>query len=258
MDDADRPLPIDRIDTPSGAVLYHLGPSLDQGKRPSVFYFALSGEESLLLDPFNQPAVALADAGIRVFSVDIPYHGSSYAATQAMRYWAEELGNNNDFLSPFFDQVCGVIDFALDNEWIDPHALGTIGLSRGGFIATHVAARHHDVKYVVGFAPMTQFGLMDEFHERQLTTVAEKLALTHIADKLIGRQVRYYIGNRDQRVGTDACYHFVRALVEANFSQGKRSPPVDLIITPSIGHKGHGTSPETFASGADFMVSVIA
>ena len=77
--------------------------------------------------------------------------------------------------------------------------------------------------------------------------------LTHLAEKICNRNVRCYIGNRDMRVGTGACFEFISTLSDTAFEQKISSSPIELIIGPSIGHKGHGTSPEVFRQGAAWM-----
>lgn len=88
-----------------------------------------------------------------------------------------------------------------------------------------------------------------------------KAPLTHFLDfklkslipHLIGKKLRFYIGNHDTRVGTANCFQFIEALAEASFQNRISSSDVELIIGPSIGHQGHGTSKEIFTKGADWM-----
>ncbi len=58
---------IDVIQLTDTIEVAHIGPSLDKGRLPAVMYFSISGEDSIGLDPFNQPALFLAENGIRVF-----------------------------------------------------------------------------------------------------------------------------------------------------------------------------------------------
>ena len=46
-----------KITTASNLEVYFTGPPIEEGPRPALFYFALSGHQSLTLDPFNQPGV---------------------------------------------------------------------------------------------------------------------------------------------------------------------------------------------------------
>ncbi|MEK7340133.1 MAG: hypothetical protein AABZ92_05425, partial [Verrucomicrobiota bacterium] len=58
-----------QLNLASDIQLEYLGPSVDLGPLPAVFYFALSARDSLLLDPFNQPAVYLSQFPLRIFSI---------------------------------------------------------------------------------------------------------------------------------------------------------------------------------------------
>ena len=170
-----------------------------------------------------------------------------------MHHWANaDSIHHSSFISDFLDLCQHHIQFLIDQGLIDPHRLAIAGLSRGGFIATHLAARDPHIKVILGFAPLTDPKPLEE-----LKTSAEKsferISLTTLADRLIHKRLRFYMGNRDHRVGTDACYHFIRHLTETAFNQGVRSPSAELIIYPSIGHKGHGTPPSIFQDGAEWI-----
>lgn len=238
-----------------GCPIYHVGPALSDGPLPALFYFALSGEESLILDPYNQPIAHLIDAPIRKISFTLPFHGEGYVNSQTMHLWAEELNNNPSFLSVFYHKVLGAIEYLVEREIIDPNKMAVAGLSRGGFIATHIAALEPRIHTILGFAPLTSFDRMSEFKDIEMPEHIKKLALINLVDQLVCKEVRFYVGNRDLRVGTGACFSFIEALTEASAQKGVRSAPVSLFIYPSIGHKGHGTPPHIFADGAEWAKS---
>ena len=129
-----------KIDTPSGLDLYWRGPSLDHGRLPGVFYFALSGEDSLFLDPFNQPAVFLEPFPVRVYSSTLPSHGSGLRNSDAMGRWAQDLENGHDLLTEFIHKSIANIDFLIAQGLLDRDKIAVSGLSRGGFLALHLAA----------------------------------------------------------------------------------------------------------------------
>ena len=52
----------DIINGPNSISIYHVGPPLELGPLPTFFYFALSGEESLTLNPYNQPVSFLRNS----------------------------------------------------------------------------------------------------------------------------------------------------------------------------------------------------
>lgn len=236
------------IETSSNLPIVWTGPDLSKGPLPAFFYFALSGEDSLHLDPYNQPVQFLKGSPIRCFSFSIPFHGPGYDNNQSMDLWKKEFEQNSSFLEQFFQKCLVNIDYLINQNLIDITKIAVGGLSRGGFIATHLAARDSRIKYVLGYAPMTRLRVLEE-----LQGTGHGWDLIDLTDKLTHVHLRYYIGNRDLRVGTDACFDFIQALTESMFQQGQRSPPVEMVIAQSVGFKGHGTLPPTFRDGIDWL-----
>lgn len=243
------------IRSPSGLPIYYKGPPLEEGKLPAFFYFALSAEESLGLDPFNQPVVSLSNLPIRIFSFTIPEHGKGLKNTEAMKRWSDAIKKGQDPLTPFFQQCRENIEFLIRHDIIDDQMLAAGGLSRGGFIALHLASQIPQLGAVLGFSPLTTTHTIEEFHQLKKNPILQSYEIN--CSSLIGKKVRFYIGNRDTRVSTDACYQFIRGLTEANYNQKIRSPEVELVISPSIGHKGHGTPPGIFEAGAKWIASLL-
>ena len=240
---------------PSCAPFSFVGPSLAEGALPALFYFALSAEESLHTDPFNQPVKALATLPLRIFSLDLPWHGKDLPATEALKGWAEELEKKNTFFDTFLYQVVQGIEDLRSNRILIPEKTALCGLSRGAFVATHVAAHIPWIPFLLGFAPLTKLSQAKEFHHTKHTSTIESLNLIHLLERLAEKTVRFYIGNHDTRVGTAECFHFIHALTEAAYAKKIRSPQIELFLKPSIGHQGHGTSPEVFQEGALWLAS---
>lgn len=230
--------------------VYHVGPPLDLGPLPTLFYFALSGTDSLMLDPFNQPIQCLQGEKIRIFSMTLPAHEQGLSPTAAMGVWAEEMSRGIDRVTPFLNSAEQAVHGALKEGWIDPHRMGAAGLSRGAFIAAHLAAREPRFRSLLGFAPMTRLSSIKEFAFLQENRIAQSLDLERLAPLLADRHVRLYIGNEDTRVSTQSCFDFAMSLVRAKKS---RTAHVELFIKPSIGQMGHGTAPEIFQEGARWM-----
>lgn len=224
-----------------------LGPPLEQGPLPAVFYFALSAKDSLHLDPFNQPAKFLSDYPLRVFSLTLPGH--HLPPTEALNDWAKEIGKGRDVIAEFVEEAVSVIEDLIAKNVIAKGKCAAMGLSRGGFIACHVAAKTEQISTILGFAPLTRLDYAKEFEGMNVSS----FNLVHLVDALAGRTVRFYIGNRDMRVGTSNCFHFISALTDAAYSKKNRSLPIELIVGPSIGHQGHGTAPHVFKNGADWL-----
>jgi hypothetical protein len=220
---------------------------------PTVFYFTLSKEASLSIDPFNQFTNYLSLYGIRVISFDLPFHTDLNSFHKAIDQWSEHLLNGHDILTPFFEKVSQSIDELIEKKLIDKEYLAVAGLSRGAFVACHIAAINPHISTILGFAPLTCLGYIKEFHN----TSFNSLDLTSIIPKLIGKQLRFYIGNQDLRVGTEKCFEFVFDLAKANREAKIRPNEVELFIELSQGHQGHGTLPPTFEKGALWLQNII-
>jgi hypothetical protein len=231
----------------------YIGPKLEAGPLPALFYFSLSAEDSLLLDPFNQPVTYLSQLPMRIFSLTLPGHENQLPPTQALDVWAREILQGNNVIAKCIDQIKTAVEaLAAQNAFLE-NRLAVAGLSRGAFIATHAAAVIPQFQWILGFAPLTTLVLAKEFEKCAEHPVVQSLALNNLIDKLLEKKVRFYIGNVDTRVGTRACFDFIEKLAETSFEKSVRSPPVELFIRPSIGRDGHGTSKEIFHEGAHWI-----
>ena len=240
------------IFTSTGTAIYYQGPDLREGPLPAVIFLALSAEASLYVDSFNQTAVRLAKQGVRVFSWDLPFHHKQADPKEAIYQWAVEFARDPHFLSRFIETSQRHIDELIAQQLIIPSKLAIAGLSRGAFIATHLAAQDSRLEIVLGFAPLTQPQLIDP----SITTSAssyEQVSLITLAEHLIHKRIRFYIGNHDTRVGTEACFNFIQTVTQQAIAKGVRSPQTELIIYPCIGYKGHGTPPNIFYEGSHWI-----
>jgi pimeloyl-ACP methyl ester carboxylesterase len=238
--------------TPQGDLIYYQGAPLEEGPKPAIIYFAASGEASLGLDPFNQPLLNWQNPNMRTFSWDLPHHGPSDSFKDGMRQWALAFQKDPLFLTHFMTHCHHQLAALIKNQWIDPQHVAVAGLSRGAFIATHFATWEDSISTILGFAPLTQPRPVEEFGISSSLQV-DALDLTSVASSLINKRLRFYIGNHDTRVGTDACYQFIRHLTHLAIEQGIRSPAIELMIYPSIGYKGHGTPSTIFKEGAQWL-----
>lgn len=232
----------------------YIGPPLEQGPLPAVFYFALSAEDSLHLAPFNQPALSLLPFNTRVFSITLPGH-DGLPAKEAMHYWADYLRKGHNIIEEFIAQAHSIIKTLIEKNIVQKDKLAVMGLSRGVFIACHLAAVIPAVSTILGFAPLTNLSAIKEFSEPP--SMLDALNLNNLAGALANRKVRFYIGNHDTRVGTKHCFDFFSNLVQKAVEKKIRPIPMELIIKPSIGHEGHGTSPEIFQEGANWLGKIM-
>ncbi|MDN3507973.1 MAG: alpha/beta hydrolase [Simkaniaceae bacterium] len=226
-----------------------LGPPLSEGKLPAILYLSLSDTDSLYLDPFNQFPKFLESNERRIFSFMIPGHEPGRKKEAAIKYWASEFAAGRDPITPFIEEALETIDDLLATSC---SSIAIAGLSRGAFLATHIAARHNKIDTILGFAPLISLPNAKELKD---LTCLDHLCLERHLDTLCKKKIRYTIGNRDLRVGTKCVFDFVTTLVETAYNHRVRSPPIELLITASIGLHGHGTPPETFKQGAEWIVN---
>lgn len=238
---------LQQLDLTPAIQLEYLGPHVDLGPLPAVFYFALSAKDSLALDPYNQPAVYLSAFPLRIFSMTLPYHEEGLPASKGLKQWATAMREGEDLIGNYLEKIQTAIHLLLNQERILPHKIATMGLSRGAFIAAHVAAKNPKIPYWLGFAPLTKLSYLEDF------SGLLHWDLTHIIPSLSNKKVRCYIGNRDARVGTRNCFDLIESLAEASYKKRHLSPPIELLISPSIGYQGHGTTKETFHHGAKWI-----
>jgi len=237
---------------PSFEIAY-TGPDLSAGPLPALFYFALSAQDSLGLDPFNQPVAYLSSLPMRIFSMTLPGHENQLPPTEALYVWAQGMSRGNNIIADFVQKVKTAVEMLGEQGVLIPERIAVAGLSRGAFIAAHAAAIIPQLKWMLGFAPLTQLAFAKEFHELRDAPTVKSLTLEHLAPDLIDRRIRFYIGNLDTRVSTRRCFDFVEKLAQTAFEAKIRSPEIELIIGPSIGRDGHGTSKEVFHDGAQWI-----
>ena len=240
-----------KIKTPDAFEFSFIGPELDQGKLPAFFYLSLSGDESLSLHPYNQPAAYFQNLPCRIFSFTLPGHGDGFDKFVAMEYWAKQIASEPYFLDHFFELSAQAIRWLIEEEYISPGKIAIGGLSRGAFAATHIATKVPQITALVGYAPLTCLGHLSSFNPYlDYSNVAKRLPtlnLSTLVPKLSHlKALSFYSGTHDTLVGTNHCIDFVRALANAKMN-------VELLLYPSIGHGGHGTPPHIFQKGAKWV-----
>ncbi len=231
--------------------LFYIGRDLAldlEENLPCIIYLALSAEESLSKTPFNQPVNFFLSHSVRVFSVDLPFHGNDLLATEGMKKWADEFSTGNNILASFLNDL--ETSLKLLFKAIAPSKIAIMGLSRGGFLASHIAARMPEISSLLCYAPLTQISQCLEFTHLKDSSLIQSLNISALTADLYQKKIKVYIGNRDLRVGTDLCYTWLNTLIDEAFLHGIRSPQIELVLKPSIGYLGHGTSKETFEEGA--------
>jgi len=246
------------VDLGHGVKFSYIGPSLEEGPLPAVVYLALSDSDSLTVDPYNQFPLFLSSHGIRVFTLMIPGHEHPRKPETAIAYWAERTALGDSLIMDFITGAVSAIEALLRQPWMIPEKIAIAGLSRGGYLASHIAARTPHIKTVLGFAPLTDLSKSEDFAHIKEHPLVDALSLDHVLDRLCHKRIRYYIGNRDTRVGTERCFSLVHKLADLAYEQRVRVPPIELIIAPSIGYMGHGTAKHTFQAGAEWILSIFS
>ncbi len=244
---------ISHLKTSNGLLFSLIGPSLDKGPLSTLFYFALSAHENFSIDPYNQIVKYFKTDHVRILTLDLPGHGKGLASEKALTLWAKKMAEGEDILTPFFEKVKKGIDELCEDNLIERGKLGVIGLSRGAFIACHIAAICPQIEYILGFAPLTSLSYAREFKSKDVCSFnLETLFLF-----LYRKKIRFYIGNQDTRVGTDHCFNWIYQLAKFAKQHHIYSPPFELIMSPSIGYLGHGTPPYIFKAGATWIKQIM-
>ncbi len=245
---------IQKIENEDHLKIAYLGPDISLGPKPAIFYFALSEKDSLHLSPFNHPAKFILEQNpdCRIFSITLPGHEEGLAKENAISYWAQKLQSNDDILTDFFQKASTAINNMIKSGQLISDKTAFMGLSRGVFIAAHIAAMMPNIKIVLGFAPLTELTAAKEFETMQSEQL-HKLNLSNLVPKLYDKTIRFYIGNNDTRVSTSKCFHLIESLAKYASENRLRTSLIELHITPSIGYMGHGTSDKTFLDGSTWI-----
>jgi len=248
-------MPLETLFLSDDSSLSFVGPSLDEGPLPSLFYFALSARDSLSLGPINHIVSLLSLYPLRIFSLDLPGHAPGDDPRDGMDHWANLLQRGEEFISAFSSRVEKALNFLFHRRCLIEGKVGVGGLSRGAFLAVHLGARLSLLNPILCFAPLTKLDQTPSMTHRGVVQEALKLNLENLPSSLLSQTLRLYIGNRDTLVGTMNCFHFFHALVETKFHAGHRSPEVEMILFPSVGNQGHGTPKSIFEEGAAWMAT---
>lgn len=151
--------------------------------------------------------------------------------------WADVYSSGGDLLTSYIRRVNDTIEKLIQDRVVASEQVYVAGLSRGGLIAALLAAKSTHVKAVLGFAPVTVLADLPEFSEALKLDgrVKERLHRAsllndHVLQALVGKPVRFYMGNFDRRVGTRNAFEVVHRLAEMAGSKRVRSPPHEFVM----------------------------
>lgn len=223
----------------------------EKGAAPAPTLFVLASEiEVTLVGPdFNKVGRFLAPHGWLCVALDVSCHGqdSKPGEPTGLAGWRARMEKGDNFVVSFAKQVSEVLDHLIAEGYTDKSRVALCGTSRGGFMALHCAALEPRFRAVAAFAPVTDLLKVTEFSGLEKNELANNLKLVNVADKLAGRPVWICIGNNDERVSTDECIAFSRAVTKSAISK-KLPAAIEIHVMPSIGHSIHQTAHEEAAA----------
>ena len=236
--------------TEHGVRLGILDPAEDP-KRPTpvVFNFATSLEQSLDKG-FNETALQLVAQGWRAISLDLPAHGRDMSPDEPLdrlMVWRQRIQAGQPFIDPFVARMRSVVDDLIAARIADPDRIAAVGISRGGFLALHAAARIPQLKAVMAFFPVTDLLALEQFKGTETDPQMTNLNLTRQAAALRSTPIWITIGTQDPVVSTTACLQFALSVY------GQPGPPakLELHVVPSEPH----TAPlESYRDAATWAV----
>ncbi|MFN4175185.1 MAG: alpha/beta hydrolase family protein, partial [Parachlamydiaceae bacterium] len=151
--------------------------------RPAFIYFALTGENSLQLDPYNQPVQFLENTPINIYSWSLPGHGPDLHERDAMKWWYDSWKRGEDPIAPFLKESVEYLDQLVSSKSCNPEKIALGGLSRGGYASLRLAAIDSRIKTVVCYAPLTSPSNLDEFGGEIYAPIENEI------DKLIQKNI---------------------------------------------------------------------
>lgn len=239
---AAEPRPIRMMKTPGG-IPFGMQGEKPASPAPTLFVIAVEIANSLNSPDLNGVGAALAERGVICVALDCPCHGADVRPGEAsgLNGWRERLVKGEDYIGEYSKKISTVLDYLIAEGYTDEKQALICGTSRGGFIAFHCAAAEKRFKAVTAFAPVTELLVLNEFKGLEQHAGTKAASAKHLADKLAGRDIWVCIGNYDERVGTDDCIAFTRAVVKASIDR-KLPAGCEIHVMPSLGHRIHDTA----------------
>jgi dienelactone hydrolase len=222
--------------------------------RPLLLLFFSTDRAASLPDGrYGGPGRLFLERGHRVASFDLPAHGERVDRHgSGIAGLAARLAAGRDPWPEFLADGRAVVDECLRLGLGEAGRIVVAGVSRGGYAALRLAAEDHRIAAVAAFSPVTDWRELAEFAataDRPETAAAD---LAHFADRLAGRRVYVAIGNRDTRVGTDACLRFAQAMVAEERRRATSRSALRLLVVDDS--PGHTLAPRWREDGVRFLL----
>jgi dienelactone hydrolase len=212
------------------------------GHQPLVITLAGTREDGL-----DGPSSAIGEQlareiGAVTASIDLPGHGADSTnrgtvnELGGLAQWAQRINNGEDVIGEFIIELRSLINALTPprSNWVDPHKIVLVGVSRGAFLALQAAAAGLGTQ-VVAIAPVTSLGALSEF-QSPVSLVNNPYVLESrlaVSAAWGASNVPTYIvaGNIDPRVDTEETINFWRAMT-------KFGPPnkLELHLVPALNH----------------------
>jgi dienelactone hydrolase len=228
------------LELTAGVVKFSAIGPLPKSPAPTVLIFAMDRQTSLQTRSFNRSGVILRDMhGFFCVSIDVPAHGEDARPGEktGLPGWRARLERNENFVSKFVERATSVLSHLIAQGYTDRNRVAIVGTSRGGFLALHFAAANAEVDAIVALAPPVDLSRVREFAELKDHPLTRSLALLTLAQKPgLQKPIWITIGNNDDRVDTDECIRFARAVAEAA-PAGTAMRPIELHVVPGDGHR---------------------
>ena len=218
-------------------------------RAPLVFILGGDRKSELEGEGSNLVGWLLAEHGFVQASLDIPCYGDDARPGEpgGMRGWRARLEKGEPLFENLQKQAASVVNYLARQGTVDPERVGVCGVSRGGFVALHLGAAEPGMRFVVGFAPVTDLLALKEFSGIADPAPARALDVMTLADKLLDRPLWISIGDNDERVDSRHAIDF--ALRMMRISVRHKMPmthfwsgdDIRLTVTPSEGANGHSS-----------------
>lgn len=222
--------------TPDGVEFGLWGRARD---RPAPTLVVLSGNivDSFTKANFLKAGEQLEPLGYLCVSVDLPCHGKlAKPGYSNLTGWGKRAAAGDDFVAEFNERMSGVLNYLIAEGMADPDKIVMTGTSRGGFLAIRYMAFDPRVAAAVGYAPVTDLRRLKEFAVASDTPGVDDMSLAAHVPALVGRPVWVLIGDRDERVGTDAAVDFMRKLSAAASVADVPSLAELVVVSEPRGH----------------------
>lgn len=163
-----------------------------------------------------KPGGSWPRGGYLCVSIDLPCHGNqSTKECNGLSGWGKRAAAGDHFVAEFNARMSKVLDHLIAEGLTDPAKVAVCGTSRGGFLAVRFAAHDKRVKCAAGYSSVTNLRKLSEFRKAASVPAVDAMSLEAHVDALVGKPVFLVIGDRDDRVGTDAAVNFARSLSAA-------------------------------------------